>query len=402
MIPARVPLMGAAALAYLCAIGISHAADVVGANSQPASSDPAWLSGVAGTKLVAIDGSSIVLSPSEGGLSLALLAPDGRAQKSTFAFMSDRLGTISDDSDAGHVVGFFRETDSGFEAQFADGRTESLMLNAAGGVSMTIRMTANEPSCMSWYPADHVFGLAEKRAALAAYADRLGIADKKASHPATACVPPVQAVRAKDPAPNAAPLFTVSHPATETAVKGPGDGALVTVAVRSSEVHPVDGAVVATAATDVARAAAPVPAAVQAAVPQLIPVSVRQAPPETQPSAPQIQPAAVPAGTGASNCLSVETDGADIGFRNHCAYGVQFAFCLRKAGDSPETCYAGAQSGAVAANGFTAVLHNAGIKSTDAEHDFRWVACSGNTNDVVAHLDRADPPAGRCVRANAS
>jgi hypothetical protein len=406
VIALRIRLMRAAALIYLCATGISHAAD--SANYAPATPDgPAWLSRVAGAKLMAVDGSSITLSPSEGGLSLALMASDGRAQKSTFAFMSDRLGTISDDSDIGHVIGFFRETDAGIEAQFADGRTETLVLNAAGGITMTIRTSANETGCTSWYPADHVFGVADKRAALAAYADRLGIGDrKKAGHATAACAPAARIASAKDAAHKTPPLGTVSHPAMhpamETPVKGSGDGALVPVAVRSSEVHPIDSAVVATAA-EATNAVAAVPDVPKAAVPQLIQASVQQAAPAAQLPVPQNQPAAaVPAGRGASDCLSVETDGADVGFRNHCAYGVQFAYCLKKAGESPETCNAGAQSGAVAANGFAAVLRNAGIKSTGAEHDFRWVACSGNTNDVVAHLDRADPPAGRCVKANAS
>ena len=103
-----------------------------------------------------------------------------------------------------------------------------------------------------------------------------------------------------------------------------------------------------------------------------------------------------------SDCLSVETNGADVGFRNRCAYGVQFAYCLQKASDPAVTCDAGSKTGTIAASGFTAVLQDAGIKSAEAEHDFRWVACSGNTNDVVAHLDRADPPAGRCVKAKTS
>jgi len=54
------------------------------------------------------------------------------------------------------------------------------------------------------------------------------------------------------------------------------------------------------------------------------------------------------------------------------------------------------------ANGFAAVLLDTNIKSADADHDFRWVACSGNTGDVIAHLDRSEPPAGRCVRTTAS
>jgi hypothetical protein len=111
--------------------------------------------------------------------------------------------------------------------------------------------------------------------------------------------------------------------------------------------------------------------------------------------------AAVPDGHGASSCLTIESDGATIGFRNHCAYGVQFAYCVQKAGDAAADCGAGAKAGSVSANGYT-LLADINIKSADAEHDFRWVACSGGTGSVVAHLDRADPPAGRCTRASAS
>ena len=48
-----------------------------------------------------VDGSTMTLAPSEGGFALALAAPNGAAQRSSFAFMSDHLGTISDDADAG-------------------------------------------------------------------------------------------------------------------------------------------------------------------------------------------------------------------------------------------------------------------------------------------------------------
>ena len=54
------------------------------------------------------------------------------------------------------------------------------------------------------------------------------------------------------------------------------------------------------------------------------------------------------------------------------------------------------------ANAFTPVLEGANIKASDAEHDFRWVACSGDAGDVTPHLDRADPPTGRCVRSKSS
>ena len=393
-------------LALLCATGIAHAADAVNANYQPAPAySPAWLSNVAGTKFVAVDGSTITLTPTEGGLSLILLAPNGAAQKSTFAFMSDKLGTISDDSDLGHVIGFFRETDTGVEAQFADGRTQSLVANAAGGISLTMHISATESSCTSWYPPDHVFGAAEKRAALAAYADRLGIGDhgKNAPRATSSCVPAMRVVKTKDrPATtrNAAPLLTISHPATaapsaETPVKG--SAALIPVVVRNSEVHLIDNAAA-------AKSTAKSSSAPQTAAPQLIQASLQQAVPVAQPAAPLQTTASlsVPAGSGASDCLSVETNGADVGFRNRCAYGVQFAYCLQKASDPSITCDAGSKTGTITANGFTAVLQDAGIKSAEADHDFRWVACSGNTNDVVAHLDRADPPAGRCVKSNAA
>jgi hypothetical protein len=39
------------------------------------------------------------------------------------------------------------------------------------------------------------------------------------------------------------------------------------------------------------------------------------------------------------------------------------------------------------------------LADKDASHNFRWVACSGGAGEVVAHLDKSEPPAGRCERA---
>ena len=55
--------------------------------------------------------------------------------------------------------------------------------------------------------------------------------------------------------------------------------------------------------------------------------------------------------------------------------------------------------GSVSAGGFGALLADKSFSETDAEHDFRWLACDGGSGEVVAHLDRFDPPSGRCVRA---
>ena len=381
---------GAFALSCACA----HPAEAGGA---PAATDsPRWLSPLAGVKLIAVDGSTMTLSPSEGGFALALAAPSGAAQRSSFAFMSDKLGTISDDADTGHVIGFFRETDSGVEAQFADGRTESLVTNAAGGISMTVHASAGDASCTAWYPSDHVFAAAEKRAALAAYADRLGLAEhsRKAPRAPQTCAPAAHIAKAQTAAPPSGSYRIGMYQGA--AVTGSGAAGLTQIAVRTSEVHTIDAAVAAPLAAISPPAAATQPAA---------PVASQSVPPAPLASKAPAQvtlASAVPDGHGASDCLAIESDGANIGFRNHCAYGVQFAYCLQKASDAAADCGTAAKAGAVSANAFVLLLTDTNIKSADAERDFRWVACSGNNGSIVAHLDRADPPAGRCVHADAS
>jgi len=382
------------------AFALSCACAPAEAGGAPAATEsPRWLSPLAGVKLIAVDGSTMTLSPSEGGFALALAAPNGAAQRSTFAFMSDKLGTISDDADTGHVIGFFRETDSGVEAQFADGRTESLVANAAGGISMTLHAAAGEASCTAWYPSDHVFAAAEKRAALAAYADRLGLAEhsKKAPRAPQSCAPAVHIARAQTPTSPASGPYKIGM-YQGAAVTGSGAAGLTQIAVRTSEVHTIDAAVAAPLA-----AISPPAAATQPAAP-VVSQSTQPAPAPIASKAPtQVTLAsAVPDGHGASDCLAIESDGANIGFRNHCGYGVQFAYCLQKASDPAADCGTAAKAGAVSANSFVLLLTDTNIKSADAERDFRWVACSGNTGSIVAHLDRADPPVGRCVHADAS
>jgi len=369
------------------------------ANLNTAADGPSWLANVSGVKLVAVDGSTLSLAPTEGGLSFALISQNGATQKSSFAFLSDKLGTISDDADAGRVTGFFRETENGFEAQFGDGRTESLTANVAGGLTMTIR-NGSDSSCTSWYPPDHVFSAGERKAALAAYADRLGLADKgkKAAHAAPACVPAIKIVRNKILPKNVESLVVVTHPGvdasprkTNISTPQPNASGLTPIAVRNSQVHLID--------TPAAIAATPllIKASTSSTVEPTAMKKAGQNVPQTVIASTQTSAQKVPAGNGASDCLSVESDGANLGFRNHCAYGVQFAFCLQRESDAAAACDAGSKTGAVTANGFAAVLLDANIKTADAEHDFRWVACSGDTGNVIAHLDRSDPPVGRCV-----
>jgi hypothetical protein len=371
---------------------------------------PTWLGSMAGEKLVAVDGSALTLAPTEGGLSLARLSQTGVMQKSTLAYLSDKLGTVTDDSDPAHVTGLFRETDNGLEVEFADGRTESLVANTAGGISQTSRASTGESICTSWYPPDHFFSAAERKSALDAYAARLGLAkrSKVAAHAAPACVPSIKVVKNKiDPNAERSIIMTTRPDtarisATAVPAKGANTPALIPVAVRASEVHLIDTPEQAlVAAKSVASVtAAPVGPQTQTPTTPAQETAANSAVSAgAQMSTPQFATAtAAPSGGGASDCLTVESDGANLGFRNHCAFGVQFAYCLQRTNDTASACDTGARTGAVAANGFVAVVLDANIKTADAEHDFRWVACNGSAGAVVAHLDRSEPPAGRCVR----
>jgi hypothetical protein len=108
------------------------------------------------------------------------------------------------------------------------------------------------------------------------------------------------------------------------------------------------------------------------------------------------------AAKSASTCLSVESDGQHWNFRNHCGYDVQFAYCVMNAADPLAACDKGGVTGSVAPNGSSALVPDRSLSEKDADHDFRWVACGGGAGEVVVHLDKAEPPAGRCERTGRS
>jgi len=227
-----------------------------------------------------------------------------------------------------------------------------LFANVADGLTMTRRGAGGESICVSWYPKDHVFSDAERRAAVAAYAQSLGLHESAPSQPA-------KKTKKKKRTLAAAPPASICSPA----MRAPKERF-----VRDTTVHTID-----------APAAPATPAAVV----------------ETPlPPKPQAAPEIVPTGAGASQCLSVEVQGSYIGFRNRCGNDVQVVYCLEKWSDPALSCGTGTKQGAVGAQGFSGVLAD----STQAEHDIRWVACSGTPSDVAAELVRADPPAGRCVK----
>ena len=376
---------------HLMAATVSLAFLCTGAAFAASADQPAWLSGIADQKLEAVDGSSLLLSPSQNGIALSVTAPNGETQKNVYAMMSDKLGTVSDGADGKHLIGFFRTNDTGFQAQFDDGHTETLSLNGGGGVSVTLASAAKGSACMSWYPQGHTFSEAERRAAVAEYAQRLGVNETgKAPAPVHNCDTSAPSRAASvSPAPAHAPMKVAAN-----------DKGLVPVLVRTSVVHAVDGA--ATAAAPAAAIAAPI--AVAAAAPKA-PPTVSMGPMLEKVSAKSSDIASaepVEPGHGASDCLSVDSDGTDMGFRNTCAFKVEFSYCLENSDDPAVACDSGARAGNVAANSFAPLVRGANIKDADAEHDVRWVGCTGDESEVEAHLDKTDPPAGRCVRVTAS
>jgi len=353
---------------------------------------------VSGKTLIGVDGSSIALTLIEGGMELQVVPADGTAKKTTFTFMTDRMGTVVEDSGSpsagSSVTGFFRLTGKGVEIRYADGRSAMLSSGSEGGVQMALDSDSGS-SCRAWYPPGHNFSDAEKKMALNAYATklRLPIAATETSNGCTAAAQPASLGPSASPPIAAAPSATASaakakperRSQAKAAVKvkaayhigdyqpaaAPKAG-LESILVRPSEVHTVDGAI---------------------AVP-----SISGAMTMTQPIAPPASDR-----NDAGHCLKVDSDGGHWGFRNACDFAVQFAYCMAGGDNSLAACgdsgaVTTSVAGSVAANGFGALMADTSLKEQDGAHNFRWVACAGGAGEVVAHLDRSNPPSGRCER----
>jgi len=341
------------------------------------------LDGMVGKKLIAIDGSTIALMPAEGGLAREIVGSNGAVQKTTFEFINEKLGTVSDARNAANIIGVFRSTSAGIEIQYADGSSETLATNPSGGLTIE-SISASSDSCMAWYPEGHVFSLEERRVALAQFATKLGLADPADKKPvsskagcASAPAPHTYDIPTKAEAPAARqaglPRTLATPPAaalaaglSAAAVKQPALAPdLRPIEVRNSEVHPVDADV-------------PQPSQMVASLETPTPANAADQ-------------------RGASTCLSVESDGMHWGFRNHCGYSVQYAYCQMSGTDQLASCRDGTLSGSVAGNGFGTLVADESLKEKDAVHDFRWVACQGGAGEVIPRLDQTNPPSGRCV-----
>jgi hypothetical protein len=338
-------------------------------------SDPQhFFDGFTGVTLAGVDGSTVALAVREGGLLRTMTAPDGTVQKAAFAFLGNGLGTVSDAGNPPQVLGFFRATPTGIEVQYGDGRSEMLRRDGADGLALVLRSASGDQACAAWYPRGHMFSADERKAAVAAYARRLGVADGAMPATRAGCVDTATPVSNNQPPAAPAPRHKPAHAPHVTAALAPPAMALPpmanglqTVPVKQSTVHLIDTA----------------PVADLGAMP-LAGV------------APSDEPIA-------SNCLKVDSDGSYWGFRNHCGYNVQFSYCLLHGADDMTACRAGGSvPGSVPANGFGALFADNRLFGRGVEHDFRWVGCRGGAGEVAAHLDEAEPASGRCVRSGRS
>jgi hypothetical protein len=326
-----------------------------------------FLAGLIGAKLIGIDGSTVSLTAKEDGVVRTMTTPDGVVKTIDFLFLGQNLGTISEIDNPARVSGVFHVAAGGVAVDYADGHSEFLATKGSDGLTVLSKSADGAYACATWYLPNHVFTVEERKAAVAAYARRLGVADGPDASRADC---PSAAAMSDDMDRAGVPSVSVhrksAHPPREAAAtSSPQPGAklagLQPVPIKQSTVHLID--------------AAP-------AVPDNSGVP---------PSDERI----------ASNCLKVESDGSYWGFRNHCGYNVQFAYCLLHGADEMTACArdgSASVSGSVSSNGFGPLFADSSLGERDIEHRFRWVGCRGGAGEVIAHLDQTEPASGRCVR----
>ncbi|HSM96549.1 MAG TPA: hypothetical protein VLT91_10925 [Rhizomicrobium sp.] len=375
--------MSLSALALLCSAHLASAEDAAPPSKTEANA-PHWYDSVTGTKFTSLEGSTAQLSLGEDGLALDVAAPDGSTAGKIFQYSTDSLGSVFDASDKSAPIGVFRQSPRGIEAEYADGHSETLSANSGGGLTIAITAPDAHLMCMKWYPQGHVFAESERKEALAAYASKLGLAsEQKSAASVSSCADaPSTTASATPKAQKPVRLAAVRAPRSLTAPKS--------VLVRESAVHAID-APIAPVPPEIAKGA--LVGAAPVTPPVAVPMNAGDA------GAHLIQASAkeqIPANHGASSCLSVDSDGQNWGFRNACDNSVQFAYCLQNGKDAATACGSGTAVGGVARNGFFALIASSAV--IDDNHQFRWVACSGDAGTVTPHLDRSNPPAGRCVR----
>lgn len=357
-------------------------------SSGNAAPNPALpLRGMLGTEFAAVDGATLELGLTDNGFERTVVLPNGNSQEVAFAFANGPVGTVLDGEKA---VGVFRAKPDEVDIDYADGTTESMGEQSGGGLVDRAHSADGHVMCTAWYPRGHVFSQDEKQAAVQEYASRLGLSVSA----------PSKKQRAREANPACGGAFIASGTPQQAAGAENNDTSKAVAApverspsgVRAPEPHTagLENSVVAVSAS-IVRPGDDTPAHLERT--SFTPSQSIQATGDvgTASAKPLSEP-------GASDCLSVTSNGEYWGFQNRCERTVQFAYCEMNDANPLTSCKRTSVAGSVAANGFSALVSDRSLAEKNEEHEFRWMACDGGAGEVVPHLDKIDPPSGRCER----
>jgi hypothetical protein len=365
-----------AASVAIAGITGSFAATLQTTSSAPATPNPSFDT-IVGKKLISIDGSAVTLTALEGTLMRETVAANGAIRRTSFHFISEQLGTVTDLPNPTKAVGVFRMGKRDITIQYADGGFESMFVNDEGGLLVEAKAPESTALCSAWYPEGHVFSMEERKEAVAQYASRLGLAENGDK---------------TGPARNASPacgaLGDLAGKAADAEKNFLAPGAIAANAVAL-------GLPLASLPNTAAPALQAGALGAQLAAPAAPQIATRSNPQQfAQSRQPRAGFASAP--EGASTCLSVESERGYRGFRNYCAYPVQFAYCVVGRTLQAASCQYGAVQGSTEPWGFTAIGDGPlTIPTTPIE--LRWIACRGSAGGVLARLEQIDPPSGHCV-----
>jgi len=353
---------------------------------------------ILGKKLLSVDGSAVTLTALEGALMRETTGANGAVRKTSFHFITDQLGTVTDPRDPNKPLGVFRMGKRDVAVQYADGGFETMYVSDEGGLLDEIRAPQSTALCTVWYPEGHVFSLEERKAAVAQYASRLGVEESGNKE---------IAARKSDPACGARGDLAATAQTGNKPVLSGGSGESVLavgLGLAASATSPnapafASALAVAQGARNADTAAKETPEAGTLGTRAPVPV-----PPQTGNRAASDQlaqsgrprDAMVLAPDGASKCLSVESERGYRGFRNYCAYPVQYAYCVVGRRLETASCQYGAVQGSTEPWGFTAIGDRP-LSPANAPVELRWIACRGRSGDVLPRLEQIDPPSGHCV-----
>ncbi|HLY06487.1 MAG TPA: hypothetical protein VKR31_12140 [Rhizomicrobium sp.] len=361
------------------------------ANSGNATPNPALpLRAELGTQLTAVDGATMELGLTDDGFERTLVLPNGNSQEVQFAFANGPVGTVSDGEKA---IGVFRARPDELDIDYADGTAETIGEGAGGSLTDRAHNIDGHAMCTAWYQQGHVFSQGEKQAAVQEYASRLGLsvsAPSKKQHAHDTSPACGGAFIASGSLQSASGAETESGGAPR-AVGVPADRAQFVV--HAPEQH--------TAALENGVTAVPTSAVRLIDQPSAHMEKASFAPEQQGLPSNEIGTASVSGAPqpGASDCLTVTSNGEYWGFQNRCTKTVQFAYCEMSDANPLTSCGHTSVAGSVAANSFSALVSDRSLVEKNAEHEFRWMACDGGAGEVVPHLDNIDPPSGRCERA---